>query len=94
MKAMSKTRWAITSRTFAGTLGAYGAISLFVAAFSRLLARIGVNPVEAVVIATLPSFALFAVLAITAFHARSATRAWSWITGAAILCGLLWLTVR
>lgn len=94
MKATAKHRWAVTSRTFAGTLGAYGATSLFVMAFSRLLARIGVNPVEAVVTATLPSFAVFAVLAITVFHARSVTRAWSWVAGAAVLFGSLWLALR
>lgn len=77
-------RWSVASRTVAGTLGAYALTSLLVVALSRLLARGGINGVEAVTTASLASFLLFAIIAITTFHARSATRAWAWQIGTAL----------
>jgi len=71
--------WSLAFRVVAGTLGAYGLTSLATVTLSLLLARIGMNGVEAVTAATLASFAIFAVIAMTAFHARSAIRAWGWL---------------
>ncbi|BAV64083.1 hypothetical protein [Sphingobium cloacae] len=88
----ARGRWSAAFRIVAGTLGAYGLTSLATVALSLLLARIGMVRVEAVTAATLASFAIFAVVAMIAFHARSAGRVWGWLSGMAVLFGLLsWL---
>lgn len=88
----ARGRWSVAFRVVAGTLGAYGLTSLVTVALSLLLARMGINRVEAVIAATLPSFAIFAVIAMAAFHARNAARAWGWLFGLAAPLGVLsWL---
>jgi len=79
MSRQARDRWSVAARSLAGTLGAYGVTSLVTAALSLLLARIGMDRVEAVTTATLLSFAVFALIAVAAFHARSAARAWMWL---------------
>jgi len=81
-------RWSVVSRVLAGTLGAYGLAALATATLSLLLATMGMGRVEAVIAATLPSFAIFSVAAMTAFHARSALRAWSWLAVFALPTGI------
>lgn len=83
-----RPRLAVASRTIAGTLGAYGLTSLITIALSLLLARAGMAKTEAVIAATLASFAVFAVIAMAVFHAVSVTRAWLWLIGAAVSIGL------
>lgn len=88
----ARGRWAVALRVSAGTLGAYGLTSVVTVALSLLLARIGMDRVEAVMAATLASFAIFAGVAMAAFHARSSARAWGWLFGLAVPLGLLsWL---
>jgi len=84
----TRGRWSIAFRTIAGTLGAYCLTSLVTVALSLLLARIGMDRVEAVTAATLASFAIFAVIIMMAFHARSAARAWGWLLSFAVPTGL------
>jgi hypothetical protein len=84
----ARDRWSVFARSLAGTLGAYGVTALFTAALSLVLARIGVDRVEAVTTATLLSFAVFALIAMAAFHARSAARAWMWLIAIAVPTGL------
>ncbi|WP_343525420.1 hypothetical protein [Sphingomonas sp.] len=79
------------ARILAVTLGTYAVTALWTAAVSRLLVRTGVPPVEAVLAATLPSFALFAVITMSAFHARSVARAWMHLLAAAAIPALLFL---
>lgn len=68
------------ARILAVTLGAYGMTSLITVALSLMLARAGMDRVEAVTAATLASFAIFAMAAMAASHARSAARAWGTLT--------------
>ena len=84
----ARNRWSVAARSLAGTLGTYGVSSLFTAALALFLARIGMDRVEAVTSATLLSFAVFALIAMNVFHARSATRAWMWLIAIAIPAGL------
>lgn len=64
------------SRTMAVTFGAYCAAALLTMALPLLLQPLGVARLEAVVAASLASFLFFALLAIGAALARTATRAW------------------
>lgn len=89
MRAPS-TRWSVASRILAGTLGAYGITALAITALSVLLARSGVDRVEAVTATTLASFLLLAIISMAAFHAHSVARCWAWLAGSALLCGLIW----
>jgi len=70
----ARGHWSVAFRIVAGAFGAYTLTSLVTVALSLLLARIGMGPVEAVTAATLASFAIFAGVAMAAFHARSAAR--------------------
>lgn len=87
MSKQARNRWSVVARSLAGTLGAYGVTSLFTTALSLVLARIGVDRVEAVTAATLLSFAVFALIAMAVFHARSAARAWTWLIVASVPLG-------
>lgn len=85
----ARYRWSVAARTLAGTLGAYGVTALATVALSLILAAFGMNRAEAVTAATLGSYALFAVVAMTVFHAKSALRAWLGLTAAALPLMLL-----
>jgi uncharacterized membrane protein len=88
LSEQARGRWSVAARTIAGTLGAYGLTSLITVALSLLLARIGLDRVEAVTAATLVSFAIFAVIAMAVFYARSAAQAWAWLVMFAVPNGL------
>jgi hypothetical protein len=77
------------ARTLAGTLGAYGLTVQATVVLSFVLALGGMNRAEAVIAATLASFAIFAAIAMAVFHARSASRACLWLVGTAIPLALL-----
>jgi len=81
----------MAARIVAAVPGNYVLTSLATACLARLLPA---SPVEASAAATLFSFALFAVLAMTAFAVRSLARLWLWMLGAgALLGGGLWLSI-
>lgn len=82
-------RLAVTARTLAGTLGAYGLTAQITVVLSFVLALAGMDRAEAVVAATLASFAVFAAISMAIFHARSAGRAWLWLAGTAAPLSLL-----
>ncbi len=90
----AKARLSVLSRVVAGTLGAYALTSLVTVALSLLLAAAGMNRVEAVIAATLASFAIFATVAMAVFHARTALRAWGWLVAVALPAGLVVLLAR
>ncbi len=85
--------WVTGSRIVAGTLGAYGLTAIATVAASHLLVSAGLTRVEAVLAATLASYALFAAIALAVFRARSALKTWTWVGGAGVtllaLCALL-----
>lgn len=77
-------RLAVAARTLAGTLGAYGLTVQVTVVLSFVLAHLGMDRAEAVVAATLASFAIFAVISMAIFHTRSAMRAWIWLAATAL----------
>jgi len=72
----ARGRWSAAFHIAAGTLEAYGMTWLVTVALSLLLARAGMDRGEPVTAATLASFVIFAIIAITVFDACSAVRAW------------------
>jgi hypothetical protein len=94
LSAAARHRWSVTLRVIAGTLGTYAVTVLITVAASLLLARIGMNRVEAVTAATLASFAVFAVICMAVFHAGSVLRAWLWLIGTAAVLGPVVLLMR
>lgn len=90
--AAARQRWSVASRSIAGTLGAYGVASLATVALSLGLASCGMARSEAVIAATLASFIIFAVIAMTVFHASTPARAWRGLSLAALpLMLVVWL---
>ena len=81
----------LAARILAATIGNYVVTSLAMA----LLARIWpIAPEQASMASTLLSFAIFPVLAMTAFAVRSPWRLWAWLIAAAVLLsGALWLSL-
>ncbi|HEY8603759.1 hypothetical protein [Tsuneonella suprasediminis] len=83
--------WNIVARIVAAIPANYLLTSLATACLARLLPM---PPAEATIAATLFSFALFAVIALTAFGVRSVVALWLWMLGAAVfLGGTLWLSI-
>jgi hypothetical protein len=84
--------WGLLARILAATVLNYGLTSLITAGLARLLPT---SAVEASTTATLASFLIFAVLAMTAFAVRSVLRLWGWMIGAgAVLAGVLWWSLE
>ncbi|PNU02164.1 hypothetical protein A8V01_09820 [Novosphingobium guangzhouense] len=85
-------RRSVTARTLAGTLGAYGVTAQATIVLSFMLALCGMDRAEAVVAATLASFAIFALVSMAVFHTGSASRAWIWLVTASVpLAFLQWV---
>lgn len=79
----------VAARTAAAVLGGYAVAALFAAAIARLLP---LPRIEAVLPGTMLAFFVMPGVAIWAFLARSATRAWAGILIlAALLAALAWL---
>lgn len=88
----ARQRWSVASRTIAATLGAYAFAATATVALSLVLATLGMARAEAVTAATLASYAIFAVAAMTVFHARNSARAWAGLLVATLPLALLaWL---
>lgn len=72
---LSRYRWAVASRAFAAGLGGYALSAAFTAALA--LALLPMLPrVDAVMLATLLSWLVYACAIGWAFYARNAWRAW------------------
>lgn len=85
------SRWHVAARVAAAIPANYVLTSLAAACIARLLPT---SPAEASVAATLLSFALFALIALSAFGLRSLVRLWSSIgVAAAVMGGGLWLSI-
>lgn len=94
-RVAGSARLAVAARIVAAIPANYVLTSLATACLARLLwLGLGVDAANASVTATLLSFALFPVLALTAFGVRSAARLWLWMTLAGLaLGGGLWLSL-
>ena len=76
-----RSAWpSILSRTLAGLLGGYAFTYAFTACLARLLPM---QPVDAVIVASLPAFAIYTLAILWAFASRDAWRAWAcaWAAG-------------
>ena len=82
-------RWSVASRALAAIVGGYVLTSLIVLVLSLALPWIGVSQAEAVLASTIGSFLVWVAIIMAVFHARSATRAWIWLVGAALPMGIL-----
>jgi drug/metabolite transporter (DMT)-like permease len=91
LSAAARARWAVTARVVAGTLGAFAHTTLATTALSLVLAALGVTRADAVTIALMASSIVFALISLSAFHARDPFRAWMWLAGTAVpLAVLTW----
>jgi hypothetical protein len=73
-KLPSSAPLAVLSRCLAALLGGYALTYAVTAALARALPT---DPVDAVVIGSLPAFAVYTAAIVWAFASRSATRAWT-----------------
>ncbi len=88
-------RWMVASRVVAGFIGGYLLASLATVVLALLLPRVSdTSQAEALLIATLWSFALYAVIVIWTFTTRSATRAWIGVGACGAALSLAWLLLR
>jgi len=86
----ARHRWGVASRVLAAAVGGYAIAALATAGLALLLPRVmGMARVDAVLAATLSSFAVYAVAVLAAFTTRSAGRAWAALAAAATLLGAL-----
>jgi hypothetical protein len=81
-RSPSLSRWSIASRILAALIGGYALAYGFAAFFSVYLPL--ARP-DRVAFAGMLSFAVWTAAAIYAFAVRSATRAWLWLAGLAIV---------
>lgn len=87
--SLARNRLSIASRALAAIAGGYAFTSLLAIAVSLLLPLVGVPPASALLGATMASFLVWTAVVMAVFHARSATRAWAWLLGAAAPMGLV-----
>lgn len=88
-------RWSIASRVLAAALGGYALAALLSSALALLLPRVSnASRADAVLIASLLSFAVYTVAALWVFHARSASRAWAGLGLWALASGMMILALR
>jgi len=92
--ASSRTGWRyrtnIAARALAGTIGAYAVAACFAMALARILP---LEPVQAIMPATLLAFLIMPAVTIWAFLARSPWRAWGGVVLlGALFAGIAWLT--
>ena len=90
-KARTSNGWNIAARVVAAIPANYLLTSLATACLARLLPM---PASEATIAATLLSFVLLAVIALTAFSVRSVRALWLWMLRAGIVLGSsLWLSI-
>jgi len=87
-----KYRWGIASRVLAACLGVYALASVMAAVLALAAPRLfGWTRADGVLLGTMISFALYTVVSLWVFCARSALRAWLGLGAVALPCaGLLW----
>lgn len=85
----ARDRWLVTSRVVAAALGGYALTSAATVVLSLIWP---VPKAQAVLAATMLSFALYAAVVLWAFHTPSLTRLWGvMLTGIALLSAVAWL---
>ena len=93
--ASARYRWAVLGRVLAAGAGGYGLSALLSSALALALPRLsGASRADAVLIASLLSFAIYTVVALWVFCARSAGRAWLGLGIGIAASGVLLLALR
>jgi len=88
-------RWMVASRVLAGFFGGYLVASVATSVLALLIVRMSGHPrADALLIATMFSFVLYACLIIWAFSASRATRVWLGIVACMALLWPLWWWLR
>ncbi|WP_115045385.1 hypothetical protein [Xanthomonas arboricola] len=90
--AVTRYRWSVAGRVLAASVGGYVLTSTGCSVLAQLLSRFaGVSPAVSVLGTTLLSFAIYTVVVLWMFRARSALRMWGWLgVGSAVLGGVNW----
>lgn len=89
MKALSENaryRWEIASRAAAAAIGGYAVSALFTAVMTGFLS---LPRADAVLVATMIGFLLYAIVAIVAFYVRSVPRLWIVLTAMCAVLGVV-----
>ncbi|MFC3226733.1 DUF3649 domain-containing protein [Marinibaculum pumilum] len=84
MTAAAARRLSLAARILAAVVGGYAYATLLVLAAAALLPLLGIGRPEALLVATIAAFPIFAGIVMAVFHARSARRAWLWLAIAAV----------
>jgi hypothetical protein len=95
MAQAKATTWLVRLDVAARTVAAVGGGYVLTAIITGLGARhLPLAPAQAVLVATVLSFAVYAVVIVWAFSAKSTLKVWLWLGGAcAALGALLWLSI-
>ncbi|WP_126944816.1 hypothetical protein [Xanthomonas sp. BRIP62409] len=90
--SVTRYRWSVAGRVLAASAGGYALTSTGCSVLAQLLSRFaGVSPAVSVLSTTLLSFAIYTVVVLWMFRARSALRMWGWLgVGIAVLGGVNW----
>ncbi|QEI09132.1 DUF3649 domain-containing protein [Pigmentiphaga aceris] len=92
---MLRYRLSVLSRVVAASVGAYAVTSLISAAFALALPWVtGASRADAVMLATMLSFAVYTMVALWVFCVRTALRAWIGLGCVAVAAGLVLLGAR
>lgn len=92
MSLSASCRWAVFSRVVAASVGGYALANLITIALSLIVNALGMQAAVVLLAAEMASFMVWAVIIMAIFHARSATRAWLWLSGAAaVFLLVMWL---
>jgi len=88
-------RWMVASRILAGFFGGYLVASVATSALALLIVRISGHPrADALLIATMFSFVLYACIVVWAFSTGTAARAWLGIAACMAVLWPLWWWLR
>ena len=91
----ARAPWPVLSRVLAATVGGYTVTALSMSVLAAMLPWLSpASKADAVLTATLLSFAVYTGLAIWAFSTRSATKAWLGLGLISLPCALCLLLIR
>ena len=85
----ARRRRSLASRVLAAVVGGYALTSLSTLAVPMLFSAAGLRQAPALHATTMVGFLVYAGIVIAVFHARSATRAWTWLAVAAVPPGIV-----
>lgn len=85
----ARRRWSVASRVLAAVVGGYALTSLSTLAVPLLFSAAGHGQAEALHATTMAGFLVYAGIVIAVFHARSASRAWTWLAVASAPPGIV-----